>query len=259
MKRRSFFAASGALGFSSALGAGSKKKAILELTYIRLRNNPGKQQQRTGKFLEASVTGALKRAGAGPVGLFTNVIAPDSPTILTLVSYKSLAHLEAVREKLTADKEFQKALAAYNKTHGLSYQRIEKMLLQGFESMPDIEVPAPKKGHAGRIFELRTYESNNSETLARKIGMFNEAEISIFRGVGMTPVFFGETIVGPKMPNLTYMLAFDSLSDREKAWDRFRKDPAWLKLRARPELADTLIVSNISNRILRPLPGSDIR
>ena len=46
--------------------------------------------------------------------------------------------------------------------------------------------------------------------------MFNDAEAGIFKRLGMQPVFFGETIVGSNMPNLTYMVTFDSLAAREK-------------------------------------------
>jgi len=69
----------------------------------------------------------------------------------------------------------------------------------------------------------------------------------------------GETIVGKNMPNLTYMVTFESLAAREKIWGDFGKDPEWQKLRAEPELADALIVSNISNAILRPLAFSAVR
>ena len=73
----------------------------------------------------------------------------------------------------------------------------------------------------------------------KKIEMFNDAgEIKIFRRVGLNPVFFGETLVGRNMPNLTYMVAFDDMAAREKAWNAFRVDPEWVKLRSRPDLAD---------------------
>jgi hypothetical protein len=89
--------------------------------------------------------------------------------------------------------------------------------------------------------------------------MFDDEEIAIFRRCGILPVFFGETIVGTHMPNLTYMVAYDDLAARDKAWRAFGADPDWQRLRARPDLADAEIVSNISNAILRPLPFSDIR
>jgi hypothetical protein len=49
------------------------------------------------------------------------------------------------------------------------------------------------------------------------------------------------------------------MAGRDKTWQAFGADPGWQKLRARPELADALIVSNISNAILRPLAFSEIR
>jgi hypothetical protein len=89
--------------------------------------------------------------------------------------------------------------------------------------------------------------------------MFDDGEAAIFRRLGMQPVFFGQTIVGRNLPNLTYMLTFDDLAARDRLFAAFGADPEWKKLRAQPELADALIVSNISNTILRPLPFSAIR
>jgi hypothetical protein len=89
--------------------------------------------------------------------------------------------------------------------------------------------------------------------------MFGDGEINVFRRVGMLPVFFGQTIAGPRMPNLTYMLAFDDLAARERLWSVFQADPEWQKMRTGPGLTDAEIVGNISNAILRPLPFSSIR
>jgi hypothetical protein len=89
--------------------------------------------------------------------------------------------------------------------------------------------------------------------------MFDEAEIAIFRRCGLQPVFFGETIVGTNLPSLTYLLAYDDMAARDKAWKAFGADPEWHKLRATPGLTDPEIVTNISNSILRPLPFSQIR
>jgi hypothetical protein len=106
---------------------------------------------------------------------------------------------------------------------------------------------------------LRRYESPTEVTLARKLKMFNGGEIAIFQKLGMRPVFFGETIVGPRMPNLVYMLSFDDLTAREDLWRKFGSDPDWKKLSAPPDVHDSEIVSNISNAILQPLKFSLIR
>ncbi len=57
-------------------------------------------------------------------------------------------------------------------------------LLRCFEGMPQVEPPPTEGSSAPRVFELRMYESNNSFTLARKIKMFNEGEIGIFKTTG---------------------------------------------------------------------------
>jgi hypothetical protein len=141
----------------------------------------------------------------------------------------------------------------------LSYFRMESSLLRAFDSIPSIEVPDSSGKRAPRIFELRTYESNNVKASKTKIKMFNDAEIKIFRRSGMLPVFFGETLIGKNLPNLTYMLAYDDWGARDRVWKTFGADPEWQKLRSTPGLTDPEIVSNISNALLRPLPFSPIK
>ena len=89
--------------------------------------------------------------------------------------------------------------------------------------------------------------------------MFEDGEAGIFKRLGMSPVFFGQTLVGQNLPNLTYMLAFDDLASREKLWRDFGNDAEWRKLRAQPGLSDAEVVSNIHSSILRPLAFSPIR
>jgi hypothetical protein len=55
------------------------------------------------------------------------------------------------------------------------------------------------------------------------------------------------------------MAAYESMAAREKAWQAFGADPEWQKLRAQPGYSDAEIVSSISNAILRPAAGSEIR
>jgi hypothetical protein len=226
-----------------------------------MRNTPQDQMQRTLHFLENVAVPALKRAGVGPLGFFTSVIAPESPFIVALAAFPGgLSGMEAAREKQAADQEYIRGRDAYNSGPGLSYERLESSLLRCFEVMPTVEPPPQsEENRAPRIFELRTYESNNGTTLARKVKMFNEGEAAIFKRLGMQPVFFGEALVAPRMPSLTYMLSYDDLAARDRLWKVFGSDPEWQKLRAQPGYSDAEIVSNISNEILRPLPFSDIR
>ena len=232
-------------------------RAIIELRYYRLRSGP--QVQRTTDYLQHGLVPAAERAGIRPLGCFNALIAPDTPFLLTVTSYPSLAAIETAREKLAADTEFQAASEAFNATPELSYMRMESSLLWAFPSFPTVAPPPAGPNRAAHIFEMRTYESPNDKILARKIRMFGDGEIAIFRRLGMPPVFFGQTIVGPRMPNLTYMLAFDDLAAREKLWNALNADPEWQKMRVGPGLTDPEVVINITNVILRPLPFSPIR
>jgi len=259
MTRRAFLpAAASTLAAGNAVAADAAKNVILELRRIQLRNSPENQRQRNNDFLKQQVA-AFERAGAGPTGVFSSTIAPDGPFLLVLASYAGLSAMEQVQAKLAADTEYQKALDAYNALPGLNYQRMESSLLRAFDGHPNV-MPPPNDGkRPARLFELRQYESNNTGTLKRKIKGFNDGEIGAFQRAGGQPVFFGETIVGARQPNLTYMLSYEDLAGRDKVWKAFGADPEWQKLRATPGWSDVETVSNITNYLVSPLPFSKIR
>ncbi|HET8548324.1 MAG TPA: NIPSNAP family protein [Bryobacteraceae bacterium] len=256
MNRREFLA-TGGVAMSAQASAADAKRSILVLRRYQLRNTPDNMVRRMQDFLQQSLIPAHKRLGVGTVGAFTSLIAPDSPFVLLLFSYPNFAALDTAIDKVAADKEYQKDWESYA-AGPLQFVRYQNFLLRGFPTFGSIEVP-PKPAGAPRIFELRTYESNNPVTLARKIRMFGEGEIDLFRKLGMLTVFFGETVAGDNMPNLTYMVGFDNLAAREKIWGAFGSSPEWKKLSSQPGVSDAEIVSNISASILRPLPFSDIR
>ena len=259
MTRRNFTLAASGFAMMPPISAANAGNAFLELRRYDLRNTLDHEAQRTAEFLAHGAAPALERAGAGPIGIFSTAIGPGSPSCYLLISYPSFAAIETVREKLRHDGDYAKALESFDSAPGLAYQRMDSWLLRCFDGKPTVEPPPTEGRKAHRIFELRMYESNNRTTLARKIGMFNGGEIGIFERLGMQPVFFGETLAGPKMPNLIYMLSFDDLAAREKLWGEFGSDPEWHKLSHTPGLSDPEIVSNINNLILSPLAGSQIR
>lgn len=235
-----------------------RKPRIIELRRFQLRNNPDAQVRRTSDFLEKAYIPALKRAGAIATGAFNSLIGEGSPFVLLLSEYPDVATWETAAGKVNSDADTAKLRDEY---YGgpLGYVRSEVTLLRGFPGFPGVQVPSPRDGGRSRIFELRQYQSNNPKTLARKIRMFDEGESALFAKVGMTNVFFGETIAGTDMQNLTYMVGYDDLAHREKAWAAFGGSPEWKKMLAQPGVSDPEIVSNISNSILRPLGFSEIR
>lgn len=238
--------------------AAEPSNTYLELKTWRLHNSEENQAVRLADYLQAGLSPALSRAGAKLAGAFSNVIGQDGPYYVTLAEYPSLKAFQDVLAAVHSDPAHERELEKLSSGTGMPFVRVESSLLRSFDRMPAITYPDAEK-RPPRIFELRTYESQSFVTLRRKVAMFNNGEMGIFERLGMRPVFFGETIVGPKQPNLNYMLSYDDLAARDTLWHAFGSDPEWKKLSSQPQLKDAEIVANISNVILRPLTFSSIR
>jgi hypothetical protein len=263
MKRRSFLQSSvAALGTAAAASAApvagstgvARAGEVYELKAYAL--HPGKQPVLDG-YLSRAFIPAVKRAGAGPVGVFLEAAGTAAAKVYVLVVHPSADHVATLPARLAADAEYQAAAKDYLAAPASDpvYGRIESSLLSPIAGMPRLAKPDASKP---RLFNLRTYESHNERAATKKIEMFNTGELAIFRRVGLTPVFFASTVVGAAMPNLTYMLVFPDEAGRAAAWNKFRGDAEWNKLRAIPEYADKEIVSRITNKILTPTPYSEI-
>jgi hypothetical protein len=256
MGRRSFLtvtAATGAAALSGVeaayAGEGERGREYYELRAYEVES----EAQKAGllAFWNDAAIPAYNRVGVNPV--VPETLSP----VYVVLPHPSIASVATATEKLLADDAFLAKGAAFLDAPAANpaYKRIESRLLKAFTGMPKLERPAES---ATRVFQLRTYESPSIKTGQKKIEMFNTAEIAIFRKVGLNPVFFGESLIGTKMPNLTYMLGFDSADAQKAGWDAFRKDPDWLELRAKPEYADDKILCGITNIVLNPADCSQI-
>ena len=240
-------------------GAGAADREYYELRTYRLRIGP--QKKALDDFLRDAAVPAWNRLGIAPVGVFETMLGPETPSLHVLLPHKSPEALVTAGERLSSDAEFQKAAASYMQRPAAeaAYIRYESSLLRAFEGIPRLEVPAAKGTDKPRIFELRVYESPNEVGHVKKIEMFTKlGELAIFRRTGLIPVFFGQTLVGARLPNLAYMLTFESVEAREKAWGVFRVDPEWKKVSSTPGYTDAEIMSGITNVLLRPASYSQV-
>ncbi len=228
-----------------------------ELRTYQLRND--QQPARLNEFFQQQFVPLAKRQGIGPYGFFNVISGQYAPSLIVVIDHKSLAELQAAQERVAGDKEFVKAWQAFDAASEPPYVRYEKELLKAFDKHPQMELPATDEKRAARVFELRTYESKNAFSLRNKIEMFNQEEIKIFRDCGFAPVFFGEAVFADRMPKLTYMVGFDNMAAREKAWDAFRVNPDWARIRNKPGWTDAEAVTNSHASFLRPTAYSQIR
>jgi NIPSNAP len=265
MERRNFLAVVSAAVFGGLskrqAGQGASKVAPEFYLWRQYMLRAGTQPRRLAEHLQGALIPALNRLGHKPIGVFEPVVGVPSPTVFTLTPAASLDAAAALEAALQRDDQYVRAAAPYLDAVATDpvYVRQETSILAAFANVPRVEVPAATAARGPRLFELRTYESHNERAHRLKVQMFAEmGEVEIFRRVGLAPVFFGSTLAGPRMPNLTYMLVHENMAGRDKSWDAFRNDEAWKKLRSTPGYADADIVSSITTVLLRPAAYSQI-
>lgn len=231
-----------------------QKEEFYELSVYSLKNDT--QQKLMEDYLQHAAIPALNRLGSKNIGVFTEMKPQGQTKIYVITPFNSLSDFTAAAEKLATDDKYRQAGMAYLTAPATdpAYERIENSLLKAFNTMPRMKVPPGKQ----RIFELRRYESHSEAAGKKKIEMFNKGEIGIFERVGLTPVFFGETIIGPVRPNLTYMITYDDMDEHARSWKTFINDPEWIKLKSIPDYADKKIVSKITSVLLVPTAYSQV-
>jgi hypothetical protein len=129
------------------------------------------------------------------------------------------------------------------------------------------------------IYEFRTYEvtPGKIESLKKR---FQTMSIPLFEKHGIKVIGFWETGTVPKDAKvskneygiivetsgtvfqgneLTYMVAFESLQERDRKWNEFRDDPEWHRLRKQSEADGVKMVISESTKILRPTEFSPLQ
>jgi len=243
-----------AMSGSGAWASSPSSREFYQLRKYALQTGP--QLALTQDYFEHALIPALNRMAMAPVGAFRLDIGPEMPTYYLLVPATSVEALVTLDARLTEDMDFVKASAAFwgAPASAPAFGRVESSLMSAFAGWPKIVAPKGDK----RIFQLRTYESASQVAHTRKIQMFNQAEIRLFQRAGLIPVFFADTVIGTRMPCLTYMLTFADLAELKAHWTQFSADPEWKQLSQRQGNTDAEIVSNITNFYLSPLASSQI-
>ncbi len=262
MKRRNFLTgaslatAASMSGVAAAQSSSKTKDGKREFYELRKYHmGPGDKKKLMSAYLRDGLVPALNRQGIDRVGVFNSTFGSESLVTQVLIPHKSLDSVVSMQSKLDKDKEYTEAVGDFLKAplSDPAYVRMESSLMAAFTNMPVLKA----SGSGTRIFEMRVYESHSKDANTRKVEMFNDGgEIDVFLESGFRPVFFGETIIGPRMPNLTYMLEHKDLEERAASWSVFSKSPGWQALRKDEYYAGT--VSNISVEILKPASYSQI-
>lgn len=107
------------------------------------------------------------------------------------------------------------------------------------------------------IYELRIYHAVPGQ-LPALVSRFQNQTLRIWEKHGIRQAGFWTTLIGKSHLQLTYMLAWDSMAERETRWNRFLEDPEWIALAAETE-KDGQLVQNISSELLAPTSFSSVK
>jgi hypothetical protein len=215
------------------------------------------QQKLIDDYWRNAAIPALNRLGVKPIGAFTELEAAETTKIYILIPYDSLEAFASAPAKLAADAEYLRAGADYLDAPKSSpaYSRFESSLSVAFEGQRKLEVPEPPS-EKPRVFELRTYESHSESKGNNKVLMFNSGEIPLMHETGLGPVFFGQSLVGARLPNLVYMVSGADKEEHKKHWKAFFDAPTWKKLIGDPQYKDN--VSKVVSVFLKRAPYSQV-
>ncbi len=107
------------------------------------------------------------------------------------------------------------------------------------------------------IHELRIYRCLPGR-LPALLKRFETITLKLWERHGIRQAGFWTTVIGESNQELTYMLAWESLAERETKWAAFQTDPEWIAKRAETE-KDGQIVANIVSQLLQPTSFSAVK
>lgn len=210
-------------------------------------------------YLERALIPALNARGIKAVGVFTEPEAKDGAAVWVLIPHASLESVVAVTAAINVDESVRAKGSDYLTTPSRTnpaFDRIDSWLLLAFAGMPHYAVPALAREGRARVFEVRTYESYSEAKALNKVAMFNDGEIELMQNLNLSPVFYGQALVGRDLPHLTYMLCSPDRETHAKNWAEFGKHPVWQRLKSDPRYQDN--VSKITSRFMIPTSYSQI-
>jgi hypothetical protein len=249
----------------AALASNSRTKAADadQRQYYELRVYSTKsenQQKLVSDYWQNAAVPAYNRMGIQPIGVFTELEPSPTNKIYVLIPYDSLNVFASVPSRLAVDTAYQTAGAEYLSAtkSNPAFERVESSLHVAFEGMKKLALPPSSAEKKPWIFELRTYLSPSESKGDNKVKMFNSGEITLMQDVGMCPVFFAQTLAGPQMPNLVYMVSGENQQKHKTHWEGFINSPVWKKLSSDPQYKDNMIDKGIINVFLKRTSASQI-
>ncbi len=167
------------------------------------------------------------RIGISPVGFWTVFVGGTSPRLTYLLAWDDLAQRQECWQQFEADAEWRQIRDETNAAFGGSpIHTITNSILQPVPASPAPTWDNQPGRLAGGVFELRTQSFGDYDGLGRGSVWVGDQVLPLFGKHRMHIMGAWTTYIGVS-PRLTFMLVFENLADRERAWASYHTDPTW--------------------------------
>lgn len=180
---------------------------------------------------------------------------PSNNILVFVISYPSQALRDSLWNSFFTDPEWQEA-ARKSEAGGKLVSSVDQAFLQ---LAPDLTSEfTPERNVKTRVFELRTYTCHPGK-VPDLTARFRDHTREIFQKHGMTNIVYWYTVEKDgAQSRLVYLLAHPSEAAGRAAFEAFRKDPEWVRVRTASEEAAP-IVEKVESLYLTPLPFSPLQ
>jgi hypothetical protein len=119
--------------------------------------------------------------------------------------------------------------------------------------------PVAEAAQAGRVFEMRTYTTNEGKLPALET-RFRDHTIKFFNKYNMTSIGYWIPTEGPtSQTTIVYILAHPSREEAKANWAKFNADPDWRKVRTDSEANGTILAKPPESVFLKATDYSPIK
>lgn len=217
-----------AISFTATAGEPKKDTRLFELRIYTAHK--GKLDALNARFRDHMLK-LFEKHGMTNIGYWTPLDNPDEK-LYYLLAHKDRATRDASFKAFGADPAWQTA-AKESEKNGKLVKGIQAIFLTATDYSPLIKVDA---GKGERVFELRIYKASPGKLDALN-ARFRDHTLKLFEKHGMKNLWYTTLAKGEKGADtmLYYMLSHPSKDAGLKAFDTFRKDPAWIEAKKASE------------------------
>jgi hypothetical protein len=203
--------------------------------------NEGKLDALLSRFRDHTCK-LFEKHGMGNVGYWVPLDEENGSktTLIYVLEHKSREAAKESFKAFGADPEWQAARKASEEGGKILAKVPESIFMTPTNYSPALKV---EKGSKPRVFELRTYTTNEGKLDALH-ARFRDHTMKLFSKHGMTHLAYWTPVDADKGAGnkLIYILAHDSKEAGLASFGAFRQDPDWIKAKAESEKDGSLTI-----------------